>query len=499
VPVDDLGSVMGRTRRSGLPAGWQHGAFMEIFVRAYQDSNGDGMGDLPGLISRLDYLQDLGIRGLWLMPIHPSEDRDHGYAVTDYRAVHPDYGTLDDFDRLLREAHARGIGVIIDYVLNHSASRHPLFQRSRSSPGDAYRDWYVWNAPGAAPPAGWRIYEADPWRRDPSGTYFAAFSRRMPDFNWRKPAVEAWHHDNLRWWLDRGVDGFRFDAVGHLVENGPDAWDCQPENLPIMVRIRDLLDAYPNRFMVCEVPGDPQAYARAAGSAFGFDVNGMVVAAAGGDEPALARVAAYFETAPPSVSTLLSNHDSFAGRRVADQLRGDVGRLKLAAALLILLPGTPFLYYGEEIGLAGHRTLPADAALRTPMSWSGDAAQAGFTTGRAFRPLAPNAATHNVVSQRGAPASLQGTYRALLGLRNRRPSIARGDYEVLAIAGPVFAFRRRLGAECTIVIVNAARRAGRVPVRGRWPAANAPVLYGQGGDALAPLAPLEVRVLEATG
>ncbi len=438
--------------RSTLAEGWQHGAFMEIFVRAYQDSNGDGIGDLPGLTARLDYLHDLGVRGLWLMPIHPSQDGDHGYAVTDYRSVHADYGTLADFDELLRQAHARGIGVIIDYVINHSAARHPLFEQSRRGRGDPYRDWYVWQD---THPGGWRIYDADPWRRDGDASYFAAFSRAMPDFNWRNPSVVRWHHDNLRFWLDRGVDGFRFDAVGHLVENGPDAWDCQPQNYALMQDIRALLDTYERRWMVCEAPGDPQGFARAAGSAFAFDLNGHLIAAARGDGAALQHVADWLRSAPPTMATLLSNHDSFAGRRVADQLHGQISRQRLAAALNLLLPGTPFIYYGEEIGMAGHRDLPADPGLRTPMSWGADGHGGGFSPCRPFRPPSPNAATHNVAQQRGAAQSLHTVYRALLAVRNARKSLTRGGVRRAEVHhGQVLDFEREFDGESSRVLVN---------------------------------------------
>ena len=436
VPQHDPGSA--------LAPGWHHGAFMQVFVRAYRDADGDGVGDLRGLAQSLDYLQHLGVRGLWLMPIHPSEDGDHGYAVTDYRAIDPAYGTLDDFDALLREAHARGIGVIIDYVINHSASTHPLF----GSP--QHRDWYLRRDP---PPAGWTIYGADPWRRDEAGgAYFAAFSRRMPDFDWRHPGVAAWHHDNLRFWLNRGVDGFRFDAVGHLVENGPDAWDCQPENYPIMAAIRRLLDGYERRFMVCEAPGDPQGFARVAGSAFAFDINQRFVDAARGDPEALAAVARYFTQAPPSISTMLSNHDAFAGARVHDQLGGDLARMKLAAALYLLMPGTPFIYYGEEVGMAGHPALGADPGLRTPMSWC--ALGRGFSDAMPFRPASPNAATHNVAAQRDDACSLHAFYRALLALRNARRSLAEGDYRVERLDGPLLVVRRRHGDELTEVVLR---------------------------------------------
>ena len=483
VPVDDPGSA--------LPAHWHRGAFLQIFVRAWRDANGDGIGDLRGVIEGLPYLQELGVSGIWLMPIHPSQDGDHGYAVTDYRAIHPDYGTLEDFDELLRQAHARGIGVILDYVINHSAAAHPLFELSRSGPGSPTRDWYLWRDEH---PAGWRIYDNDPWRRDGAGSYFAAFSRHMPDFNWLNPDVVAWHHDNLRFWLNRGVDGFRFDAVGHLVENGPDHWDCQPQNYPIMAGIRALLDGYAQRFMVCEVPGDPEGFARMGGSAFAFDLNRDLVAFARGGAAAAgaaARVARYFERAPHALSTLLSNHDSFAGARVADQLHGQGPALRIAAAACLLLPGTPFVYYGEEVGMTGHPALPGDLALRTPMSWSDCPRTAGFTAGRPFRPLSANAGTHNVASQHDAPGSLLSFYRSLIGLRRTRGSLLRGDYRVLAVEGAAWAFARRLGAQCTVVAFNPRATPARLALSGAAGTLR-PLLPGWTGSVGAADAPLEM-------
>uniref|UniRef100_UPI00286A269C alpha-amylase family glycosyl hydrolase n=1 Tax=Roseateles sp. TaxID=1971397 RepID=UPI00286A269C len=184
------------------PKGWHDGAvFMEIFVRGYQDSDGDGSGDLRGLIQRLDYLQELGIQGIWLMPITPSADKDHGYATTDYRAIEPQYGSLADFDELMRQAHKRGIAVIIDYVINHSAAAHPLFQQALQGPGSPYRDWFVWQH---AAPEGWDIWGKNPWYVTEHGHYFGTFGPHMPDFNLRNPAVVDYHRSSLRFWLNRG-------------------------------------------------------------------------------------------------------------------------------------------------------------------------------------------------------------------------------------------------------------------------------------------------------
>lgn len=439
---------------SALPADWHRGSFMQVFVRGYQDSNGDGIGDLRGLTARLDDLQDLGITGLWLMPIHPSADGDHGYAVTDYRAVAPEYGTLVDFDELLRQAHARGIGVILDVVINHCARGHPLFAAAAASRHSPWRDWFLFENDK---PVGWAIYEHDPWRPvRGGGHYFAAFGAGMPDFNWRQREVEAWHHDNLRFWLNRGVDGFRFDAVGHLVENGPEAWDCQPQNYPIMQRIRALLDGYAQRYMVCEAPGDPAGFTRAAGSAFAFDLNGLLIDAARGRCGAMAEVAAYHAQAPGGIATFLSNHDHFAGARVVDQLGGDLDRCKLAAALLLTLPGVPFVYYGEEIGMAGHPGLAPDPGLRCPMSWDADGG--GFSTAEAFRAPSPNRATHNVAAQRGDGESLRSFYRWLLQLRRAHPALRQGTLESVVAGQRHLGFTRRHGGAALRVEIDAGKR-----------------------------------------
>lgn len=244
LPAVDVSSVAAVDPGSVLSANWQKGAFMEIYVRGYKDSDDDGKGDLKGVIQSLDYLKDLGIKGIWLMPITKSQDADHGYAVSDYRSVETAYGNLADFDELIKQAHTRGIGVILDYVMNHSAAENPLFVNSKASAGNAYRSWYVWQAQA---PSGWNIYGSNPWKSVASGSYFAGFWDQMPDFNLNNQTVIDYHKDNLRFWLNRGADGFRFDAVGNLVENGPSAWENQPQNYPIMGQVSSLLATYSQR------------------------------------------------------------------------------------------------------------------------------------------------------------------------------------------------------------------------------------------------------------
>ena len=449
---------------STLPEAWHKGAFAEIFVRGYRDSNGDGIGDLRGLIQSLDYLEALGVRGIWLMPVNPSQDRDHGYAVSDYRDIEPAYGTLADFDELLRQAHARGIGVIIDYLINHSAADNPIFLESARSPDSPLRKWYVWENPG---PAGWIIFGRNPWEATAHGSYLAQFNKNMPDFNLREPAAIAFHKDNLRFWLNRGVDGFRFDAVPHLVEHGPDAWYDQPEDYGLMNQFRAVVDGYANRYVVCEATGNMHKYAAAdvCGSAFALWRAGDIVGAARGEGKSIRRVADYFLGAPQQMATMISNHDAFAGDRLWDQLKGDVTRQRLAAAGYLLQPGTPFIFYGEEIGMAAAAELKHDPKLRIPMSWTADAKTAGFSTVTPFRPVSANASTQNVAAEQARSDGILAWYRALLSLRNAYPSLSRGSYDAPSVQGKAIAFRRHFNGETTLVLINYGDKAARFKLR----------------------------------
>ncbi len=470
LPSVETRAVAAADPGSTLPEGWMHGGLLQVYVRGYQDSDGDGIGDLRGLIARLPYIKQLGVAGIWLMPIAASQDHDHGYAVTDYRDVESAYGTLADFDELLRQAHALGLGVILDHVMNHSAAQNAAFINARAGTGNAYRDWYLWSA---AHPAGWSIYGGDPWRGDPSGWYFAPFWDQMPDFNLRNPAVVAWHHDHLRFWLNRGADGFRFDAVSNLIENGPAAWENQPQSMQLMGDVRRMVAGYARRYIVCEAPGDPLAFADASacGSAFAFGHHANLVRAAAGDASVLPAVASFIASAPPTIATLLSNHDGFAGDRIFNQLQGSLPRMKLAAALLLLTPGVPFIYYGEEIGMARAASLGSDAGLRTPMSWTASTSQAGFTAGTPFRALSSNVSTANVAAQDADPASLLAHYRALLAFRSARPSIARGSFDGGEVQGGVLSFRRQLGNEQTLVAIHVASAPAQVTLHGLTPGA----------------------------
>ncbi len=459
----DTSHVEARMVASGLPEGWQHGAFMEIFVRAYKDTNGDGIGDLKGVTQSLDYLKDLGITGIWLMPITTNADGDHGYATTDFRDIDPAYGTLADFDDLIAQAHARGIGVIMDYVINHSAAQHPMFISAQNGPASPFYDWFVWET---IAPMGWDIWGKNPWTQTGQGAYFGTFGPHMPDFNFKKPAVLAYHQSSLRFWLNRGLDGYRLDAVPHLIETNAKDWNDQPESRRITSDLRALITAYPQRYVVCEATASPQIYAASdlCGGAFAFGLERHLALAAQGNAKSIEAVADYFKTAPPTMATFASNHDIFAGRRLWDQVQGNAAHYKLAAASYLLLPGTPFIYYGEEIGMAGLKGLEGDPPVRGPMSWTQDTQGAGFTTGVPFRGIAPNVVQQNVAAQVANPQSIHAFYKRMIKLRNAYPSLARGSYGSPFVQGKVLGFQRALGTETTLVLINYATRAAIVKV-----------------------------------
>lgn len=486
-----------------LPAHWQHGAFMEIFVRGYADSDGDGIGDLRGLTARLDYLKRLGVTGLWLMPITASADRDHGYATTDHRALEPQYGRLADLDELVRQAARRGIGVIIDYVVNHAAAEHPWFVDARSNRSSPWRSWWVWSD---TEPKGWDIWGKNPWYSagsepwlyqgllkdlqprpdDPQGYYFGTFGPHMPDFDLRQPKVVDYHLDSLRWWLNRGLGGFRLDATPHLIERDAVNWNDQPESRALTKRMQDLVRSVPGRFTVCEATAKPDDWGDPAvcGGAFAFGYVHHFVKAAQGDADSVRALATHYLSARPTMATFLSNHDIFAGRRLWDQLQGDEQRYKLAAAAYLLQPGTPYIYYGEEVGQAGIPGLPGDQPLRGPMSWTADARTGGFTTGQPFRPVAPNVATHNAQAQARDPGSILNFYRAMLGLRNGLPSVARGRFEHGFADGLVLGFQRTLGRERTLVLINYGDTEATVSVPGLRPGQRLRAAWPRGGAAL---------------
>ena len=451
---------------SGLPAGtdgypwWNDTVFYEIFVRSFYDSNGDGIGDFNGLTAKLDYLNDgdpktstdLGVTGLWLMPIHPSPSY-HGYDVTDYYNVNPQYGTLDDFKRLLAEAHQRGIRIIIDMVLNHTSSEHPWFMRAqdRQSP---YRDWYIWLDidPGFTGPWGEKV-----WHYSSSGYYYGVFWEGMPDLNYRNPAVTAQMEDVARFWLqDVGVDGFRLDGARHLIEAGT----VQADTDLTHAWYRNFRQFYknfsPQAMTVGEVWTTTDVVAKYVQGdqfdlAFDFDLANSFVNSAKNRSASDARLRLAIATKlfqPGQFATFLTNHDQ---NRVMSVLGDDVGKAKAAATLLLTAPGVPFVYYGEEIGLLGKKP---DEDIRRPMQWTGEA-NAGFTTGTPWRAPYVDYERKNVAAQTNEANSLLAHYRTLIRLRNEHVALRVGDYYAVdANNKAVLASLRAAKGEVVLVVVN---------------------------------------------
>ncbi len=417
---------------------WNDAVFYEIFVRSFYDSDGDGIGDFQGVIEKLDYLNDgdpntdtdLGITGIWLMPMMESPSY-HGYDVTDYYKVEPDYGTMDDFQQLLDEAHQRGIKVIIDFVMNHCSSQHPWFTSAASGSANPYRDWFIWEDtnPGFTGPWGQPV-----WHQRNSDYYYGLFWGGMPDLNYRNPAVKEEMFDAAAFWLNMGVDGFRLDAIKYLVEEGDNLANL-PETFEILRDFQDLNKGLqPESFSVGEVWSHTPLVVPYVDDGEEIDLCFEFTLAdilrftlqEGNTQSLKGHLESLdFSYRPLQYATFLTNHDQ---DRIFNQLGGDMERLKLAAATYLSLPGVPFLYYGEEVGMAG---FGIDENKRKPMQWSGGP-QGGFTTGTPWYPLNANYPDYNVADMEAAPQSLWNLYRQMIHLRNDEPALRRGHTRLLA-------------------------------------------------------------------
>ncbi len=439
---------------------WNDRVFYEIFVRSFQDSNGDGIGDFKGLISRLDYLNDgdpntntdLGITGIWLMPIMPSPSY-HGYDVTDYKAINPQYGTMDDFKQFLAEAHKRGIAVIIDLVLNHTSSKHPWFLEA-IDPKSPKRDWYVWSADAKG--ANWHdVGQAD--------KYYGFFGAHMPDLNYKNPAVTDAMFDVAKFWLsDVKIDGFRLDAIkylqeeGRVVENAPGTLEWFKQFHTYTKRL-DL-----NAYTVGEVWSESMVakfyVPDRVDTVFEFSMaEAMIQSAQRGDRTAVERMQKRVNDIYPSgqFATFLANHDQERTRsRLADEQQAFT-----AASLQLLYGGVPFIYYGEEIGMQGAKP---DESIRRPMQWT---PEGGFTTGKPWNDYFEDVQTRNVAGQEQDPASLLSHYRSLIRLRQTYPALRTGDWRLVSVSKElpaVYSFMRSLGDERFLVVINL----GNQPVTG---------------------------------
>jgi len=456
-------------RVAAEPRPWYDGAtFYEVFVRSFQDSNGDGKGDLNGLVARLDYLRDLGVDALWLMPVFASPSY-HGYDTTDYENINPDYGTNQDFARLLDEAHKRGMRVIVDFVINHSGRDHPWFIESAASPQSPRRDWYVWRGDDPHWGQPWNP-GGSTWHLKNGAYYYGLFWAGMPDLNLRTPAVRAEMERIGKLWLSRGVDGFRLDAVRHLIETGPDkGQNDTPETHQYLKEFAaEMRSVRPDAALVGEVWTETEMIAKYYDDlpmSFDFPLAGKILAGVRtGDAAPIAQKLAEERAAYPAGAIdvpFLTNHDQ---ARVATVLGDDAGKLRSAAAVLLTLPGTPFLYYGEEVGLLNGPG-DGDEPKRTPMPW--DASERhGFTTGTPWYRFSKGAA--NVAAQKDDPRSLFSHYRALLHARHSSAALAHGSIKLLLESGPVLSFVREQGSERVFVAHNlsAAPQAIALPADG---------------------------------
>jgi glycosidase len=307
----------------------------------------------------------------------------------------------------------------------------------------------------------------------------------MPDFNMRNPDVVKYHEDSLKFWLDRGIDGFRLDAVPHLIENSAKDWNDQPESRKLTGHFTRLIKSYPNRYVVCEATAEPKVYAREdiCGGAFAFGLENQIAKAAKGEPEAIQKVAQYYIQAPHSLASFASNHDQFAGKRLWNQVDGNEVQYKLAAATYLLLPGTPFIYYGEEIGMAGAQGLSDDPFIRGPYSWQSNAQNAGFTTGKPYRALSGNVSTHHAQVQTNTPNSIWAFYRDMLSLRNQRVSLSKGSYEGVQTQDQVLAYVRKAGAETSVVVINYGHQPARIALQGLPTDAHLKPLYPSAAGA----------------
>jgi maltose alpha-D-glucosyltransferase / alpha-amylase len=483
---------------------YKDAVFFEVYIRAYADSSGNGHGDLRGLIGKLDYLKSLGVDCLWLMPMYPSPLIDDGYDIADYYGVHPDYGTLEDFKELLDEAHARGLRVITDLVLNHTSDQHPWFHASRSDPDSPYRSYYVWSDTDQLYSEARIIFldtEVSNWTFDEvAGQYFwHRFYSSQPDLNYDNPQVQEEMIKVMKFWLDMGVDGFRADAVPYLFEREGTNCENLPETHVYLKRLRRILDEeYPGKILLCEANQWPQDVREYFGDGdefhmgFHFPVMPRIfMALAREDRSPIVNI---LEATPPLPEncqwcTFLRNHDELTlemvteeerafmwdtyapeprmrlnlgiRRRLAPLLDGERRKIELLNSILFTLPGSPIIYYGDEIGMGDNIYLNDRDGVRTPMQWD-DSLNAGFSpadSSMLYAPVIDNEVYGykkvNRESQEEDRGSLLNTLRRMVALRKENPLFGLGEYEILDVQpASVLAVLRTLGSQGFLGIYN---------------------------------------------
>ena len=487
---------------------WQTGIIYQIYPRSYQDSNGDGIGDLKGIIKRLDYLQWLGISAVWISPIYPSPMADYGYDIADYTGIHPLFGSMDDFDALVREAHQRGIRLILDLVPNHTSDQHPWFLESRSSRDNPKRDWYIWQdaREDGSPPNNWlSVFGGSGWEWDEKTGqyYYHAFLKEQPDLNWRNPDVQKAMLDVMRFWLDKGVDGFRVDVMWHMIKDAqlrdnpvnpnyqqhqatyeqllPVYSTDQPEVHEIVRKMREVLDAYEERMMIGEIYlpiHKLMTYYGTNNNGAHLPFNFMLVSLPWDAQKIAAAVDEYEGALPEGgwPNWVLGNHDQ---PRITSRV--GVEQSRVAAMLLLTLRGTPTIYYGEELGMRDvpipfeevqdpqglnmpDKNLSRDPA-RTPMQW--DSSEfAGFSNTKPWLRLSPAYKRVNVAVQKEDPFSQLSFYRELVQLRQSEPSLMSGDYKPVYADQQLMAYIRQApSSQPFLVVLNLSHKPAYLKIK----------------------------------
>jgi alpha-glucosidase len=477
-------------------AWWQRGVIYQIYPRSFRDANGDGIGDLSGILGRLDYCASLGVDALWLSPVYPSPMADFGYDVSDYTNIHPVFGTLAQFDALVAEVKRRGMKLILDYVPNHTSAEHPWFKDSRSARDSSKRDWYLWHdpAPDGGPPNNWLSnFGGSAWQWDAHTEqyYYHAFLQEQPDLNWRNPDVRATMYEVLRFWLERGVDGFRVDVLWHLIKD--DQWRDNPPNpgyrpgapphhsqIPvyttdrpevqgIVSELRRVVDEFDHRVLIGEIYLPLErlvAYYGANLDGVHLPFNFQLLQSDWNARGIAALIDRYEGALPPGgwPNWVLGNHDN---PRIASRV--GLPQARVAAMLLLTLRGTPTLYYGDELGMV-NVPIPANRVqdpleknvpgaglgrdpCRTPMQWDGSL-HAGFTSAEPWLPISDDYAVVNVRAEDDDATAILSLYRRLLQLRRTQPALSSGDYEPVATTGDLLAYLRRTRHECLLIALN---------------------------------------------
>jgi len=482
---------------------WQKGIVYQVYPRSFADSDANGVGDLPGLLSKLDYLEWLGVDAIWVSPVFPSPMADFGYDVSDYTGIHPIFGSLEDMQELIVRAHERGMKIILDFVPNHTSDQHPWFVEARSSRDNPKRDWYLWKdpKPGGGTPNNWlSVFGGSGWTWDEATEqyYYHAFLKEQPDLNWRHPELRRAMYAAMRFWLERGVDGFRVYVLWHLVKDSewrdnPPNPDYRPDQVPynallptystdqpevqeIAIEMRALLDEYSERVLIGEIYLPIRrlvAYYGTASNGAHLPFNFQLITLPWKASQIAAAISEYEGALPADAwpNWVLGNHDQ---PRVASRL--GVAQARVAAVLLLTLRGTPTLYYGDEIGMRDAVIFPEQMQdpqgknigvsrdpARTPMQWTGEAF-AGFSTAEPWLPLGFDYQYCNVEAQKSDRDSTLTLYRRLIALRRAEPALSVGNYKPVTTEGAMLAYVRESDEQRFLMVLNLGSRPAHLPL-----------------------------------